>query len=82
MTILKELWTNEIQDPQIKSTYQYVIDLRERLESTCQLARENLAKASKIHKVYYDRKARSRSMKVDDRVLVLLPTDNNKLLLQ
>ena len=82
MTILKELWTNDIQDPQIKSTYQYVIDLRERLESTCQLARENFAKASKRHKVYYDRKARSRNMKVGDRVLVLLPTDNNKLLLQ
>ena len=42
MTILKELWTKKIEDPEIKSIYQYVIDLRERLESACKLARENL----------------------------------------
>ena len=45
MSILKELWTKEIQDPDVKSTYQYVIDLRERLETTCKLARDNLEKA-------------------------------------
>ncbi|KAK3085949.1 hypothetical protein FSP39_011202 [Pinctada imbricata] len=82
MMILKELWTKEIQDPQVKSTYQYVIDLRERLENTCRLARDNLQKASKRYKVIYDRKSRSRSMKEGDQVLVLLPTDNNKLLMQ
>ena len=82
MTILKELWTKEIEDPEIKSTYHYVIDLRERLESTCKLARENLEKASHKHRLYYNRKAKHRSMKVGERVLVLLPTDSNKLLMQ
>ena len=82
MTILKELWTKEIEDPEIKSTYQYVIDLRERLESTCKLAHENLEKASQKHRLYYNRKAKHRSMKVGERVLVLLPTDSNKLLMQ
>ena len=82
MSILKELWTNEIKDPQVKSTYQYLIDLRERLESTCQLARENLEKASKRYKTSYNLKAKCRNMQVGDKVLVLLPTDNNKLLLQ
>ena len=32
MAILKELWSEEITDEQVSSTYQYVIDLRERLE--------------------------------------------------
>ncbi|KAK3109194.1 hypothetical protein FSP39_025154 [Pinctada imbricata] len=82
MTILKELWTKEIKDPSVKSTYQYVIDLRERIESTCNLAKENLSQASKMHRVLYNRKARDRRLEVGNKVLVLLPTDNNKLLLQ
>ncbi|CAG2195480.1 unnamed protein product [Mytilus edulis] len=46
MTILKELWTREITDPEVRSTYEYVINLRERLESTCELVKQNLEKAS------------------------------------
>ena len=47
MSILIELWAKEIADPQVRTTYQYVLDLRERLESTAALARENLEKASR-----------------------------------
>ena len=36
--ILRELWSGEVNDEQVLSTYQYVIELRERLEQTCQLA--------------------------------------------
>ena len=32
--------------------------------------------------MYYDRRAKPRSFKVGDKVLLLLPTDSNKLLLQ
>ena len=32
MTILKELWTREIPDPEIKTAYQYVCDFNEKLE--------------------------------------------------
>jgi len=82
MTILKELWTKEISDPEIKSTYQFVIDLRDKLESTCKLAKENLKLASSKYKVLYDRTAKVRNLKVGDKVLVFLPTDKNKLLMQ
>ena len=44
MAILRELWSGEVNDEQVLSTYQYVIKLRERLEQTCQLARDNLKK--------------------------------------
>ena len=44
MAILRELWSDEVNDEQVLSTYQYVIQLRERLEQTCKLARENLKK--------------------------------------
>ena len=44
MKILKELWTGDCQD-EIRNTYQYVLELRNRLEETCQLAREILYEA-------------------------------------
>lgn len=82
MAILKELWTQDIPDTEVKSTYQFVIDLRDRLESTCKMARENLEAAASKYKVYYDKKAKVRTLKVGDKAFVLLPTDNNKLLMQ
>lgn len=82
MKILKELWTKEVPDVEVKSTYQYVIDLQERLERTCEMARENLTKASQRYRKYYNRSARDKDIAVGSKVLVLLPTKNNKLLLQ
>ena len=31
MQVLRELWTKDIEDPRVRTTYQYVLDLRERL---------------------------------------------------
>ncbi len=82
MSVLKDLWSEKELDDTVKSTYQYVLDLRQKLEQTCEIARENLSKSSKRYAKYYDRKARDRKYAVGEKVLVLLPTDNNKLLLQ
>ena len=41
-----------------------------------------LTQASDKYKAYYDRGAKPRSLEVGDKVLILLPTDHNKLLLQ
>ena len=38
MAILRELWSGEVNDEQVLSMYQYVIELRERLEQTCQVS--------------------------------------------
>lgn len=46
------------------------------------LAKENLQKSSQRYKKYYDRKTKRRSFNLLDKVLILLPTDNNKLLMQ
>ena len=59
-----------------------MIKLRERLEQTCQLAHDNLEKVQFKQKTYYDKRARSRKFDVGDKVLLLLPTKSNKLLLQ
>ena len=82
MAILRELWFGEAPDEQVLLSYQYVIELRDRLEQTCKLAHENLKKVQIKQKAYYDRRARSRKFDVEDKVLLLLPTDSNKLLLQ
>lgn len=82
MVILKELWTKEMDVPEIKTTYQYVVDLRNRLEQTCELARTELAKNQVRYKKYADQRCRDRKFQVGDKVLLLLPTDKNKLLMQ
>ena len=82
MAILRELWSGEVNDEQVLSTYQYVIELKERLEQTCQLACDNLEKVQFKQKTYYDKCARSHKFDVGVKVLLLLPTESNKLLLQ
>ena len=82
MAILRELWSGVAPDEQVLSTNQYVIELRDRLERTCKLAHEILKKVQVKQKAYYDRRTRSRKFDVGDKVLLLLPTDSNKLLLQ
>ncbi|XP_061194307.1 uncharacterized protein LOC133202481 [Saccostrea echinata] len=47
MMIVKELLTKEIPNEEVKTTYQYVLDLRERLEETCKIAHEHLENARK-----------------------------------
>ena len=82
MQILRELWTEEVESPEVRTSYQYVFELRERLEETLELAREGLESAQKKQKRYFDRKAKDRQFKVGDKVLLLRPTDQNKLLMQ
>ena len=77
MAILRELWTDEVNDEQVLSTYDYVVNLRQRLEKTYELALQNLQKVQGKQKKYYDRRARARTFKVGDKVLLLLPTDSN-----
>ena len=46
-TILKELWTKEVNIPEVKSSYEYVTELRECLEDSLKLAQEELEKSQK-----------------------------------
>ena len=82
LSILKELWTKENQTEEVRTTYEYVVDLRNRLEETLQLAQEELMKNRSRYKFYADRKRKNKDLQPGMKVLVLLPTDNNKLLMQ
>ena len=56
LQILKELWTEQ-ETPEVRNTYQYVRDLRNRLEETCELARRSLYEAQGVYKHHYDKKS-------------------------
>jgi len=45
ISILRELMTNEKVEPEVKTTYEYVLDLKDRLQSTCELAQIELHKS-------------------------------------
>jgi hypothetical protein len=82
MTILRELWSKEMPQGEVRNTYQYVLDLKDRFEETCEMVREELKKSRSRYKTNYDKKARPRHYKVGDLVLILLPTEQSKLLIQ
>ena len=82
ITILKELWSEDISEDEVKTTYQYVLDLQDRLESTCSVAKTELEKSSRKYKKHFDVKAKERRFECGDQVLLLLPTSSNKLLMQ
>ena len=82
MNILRELWTDEKCEIDVKTTYEYVIDLRNRLEETCEMAKSELEKSQETYKKHFDKSSKPRKLEIGNKVLLLLPTDNNKLLLQ
>ena len=66
-------------EEQVRDASQYVVDLRNRIEETCRLAKDNLRSTSKKQKQHFDRKARQRCFIAGDKVLLLLPVKRNKL---
>lgn len=80
--MILKLMTKDIEPGEVKTVYQYVLDLRERLEETMKVAQEELKKAQGRHKNNFDKRAKVRNLKVGDKVLVHLQTNTNKLLMQ
>ena len=80
MSVLKRIWTKEVEgDTPERSEVQYVLDLRERLASTCEVAQRNLSTAKKRYAKHFNKKTRERWFEPGDEVLLLLPEKKNKL---
>ncbi|MFZ2537708.1 MAG: reverse transcriptase domain-containing protein, partial [Oscillospiraceae bacterium] len=79
LQILKQLMSKENIETEVKTTYQYVLDLRERIHDTCALVQQELRKSQIKNKINFDKSAKHRSFKVGDTVLLLLPLETNKL---
>jgi len=71
----------EQADPEVRTTYQYDVNLRNRLEETWEMAHEELRKHQVIEKRQFDYHAKDRIFKHGDLVLILLPTSDNKMLM-
>jgi len=71
MTLLKRIWTGEDENVEVKTAYQYVVDLRERIEETCELAKNELAKVQARNQRYYNRRTRERKFHTGDSVLLM-----------
>ena len=80
LDVLREDWTGDRGIAVPVATY--VIEMRERLAEMTHLVAKHAAKSQQRQKQSYDKRARSRSLEVGDKVLVLLPTTTNRLKLQ
>ncbi|XP_076461701.1 uncharacterized protein LOC143294155 [Babylonia areolata] len=79
LSVLRQLWTDEHTSEEVRTTAEYVVDLRNRIEETCELARRNLAAACQRHAEVFNRKSQNRVFSPGDKVLLLLPQRHNKL---
>lgn len=79
LDVLRETW-EAAEKPSPINIVSYVLKMREQLEKTTAMARQNLLQNQVRQKEWYDRTARTRSFEEGDEVLLLLPTSENKLL--
>ena len=84
LDVVKEAWESEQaeQSGVEESVVSYVLSIQEKLNQMAGLVRANMEKAQATQKHWYDRKSRERALNEGDKVLVLLPTSNDKLLAQ
>ncbi|XP_076438810.1 uncharacterized protein LOC143277793 [Babylonia areolata] len=81
MQILREHWLHP-QRPEIQTAAEYVVELRNRIAESCTIAQQNLERASRRYKGYFDAKAKQRQFAEGSKVLLLRPTKQNKLELE
>ncbi|XP_036065872.1 uncharacterized protein LOC118598010 [Oryzias melastigma] len=80
LSLLKEIWEGDQPHLKTVNVISFVIQMRERLEKMSELAQAHMVEAQKQQKVWYDRSARQRSFSPGQKVLVLLPSSDSKLL--
>ena len=80
LSIIKEEW-EEFNPEEVKqSAISFILDARERLKKMVSIANSKESNEKKRQKIYFDRNAKDRELKVHDKVFILLPTSENKLL--
>ncbi|XP_075753964.1 uncharacterized protein LOC142818437 [Pelodiscus sinensis] len=78
LNLLKETW--EEQESRARGSVLYIIHLREKLRQLGEFAKANLWEAQVRQTQYYDQRARFWEFNPGDRVLLLLPIRESKLL--
>ncbi|CAM5168724.1 unnamed protein product [Eretmochelys imbricata] len=78
LDLMRDEWEGKAT-PDGESVVEYVLIFQERLAELMGLARENLARAQRKQKVWYDHTVRARAFATGDPVMVLIPVRKNKL---
>ncbi|XP_014831825.1 PREDICTED: uncharacterized protein LOC106909856 [Poecilia mexicana] len=80
LALLKETWAGEEGREEPVNVISYVMQMRERLQKMTALAQQHMAAAQKYQKAWYDKSARQRTFVPGQKVLVMLPSSESKLL--
>nr|XP_043871756.1 uncharacterized protein LOC122760682 [Solea senegalensis] len=80
LDLLRKHWEAPSSNLHDRGVVQYVLEIRERLARYQEEAEVNLSEAQKHQKTWYDQQARHREFQPGQKVLLLLPSSNNKLL--
>ena len=82
MDIVKDILSGNEHSTETVSVFEYIINLKERLAKACEMAKLASEEASAKARHFKNANAKVlREFKVGDQVLLLLPTDHNKLLM-
>ena len=76
LKLVKEKWLDSEEKMDLLS---YVTTFKDRLANTCTMASKHLEQAQSGMKTWYDKKAKTRSFKAGDKVLILMPMPGNAL---
>ena len=58
LSVLRYIWADEDINEQTRTTYQYVLELKDILESTCKLAHDELRKVQGTQNKWFNKKLR------------------------
>ncbi|KAL2102386.1 hypothetical protein ACEWY4_001554 [Coilia grayii] len=79
LDLLRDAWVT-LKPQESDSVLSYVLKMRDKMEEMSGLVEDNMTKAQQNQARWYDQRARERSFRPGQQVLLLLPTTENKLL--
>lgn len=80
LALLQETWEGSPERKEPTNVVFYVLQMRERLQKMTTLAQNHLAEARERQRTWYDPLARERNLEVGKKVLIMLPSQESKLL--
>lgn len=80
LDLLNATWTSPNPKASERGVVQFVLQMRDRLAQYREKAADNLREAQRTQKLWYDKQARTRNFEPGQKVLLLLPSSNSKLL--
>ena len=79
LCMLEDLWSEDSEPSPDKKYYENFLEIRERISKTLEITRQEINKSQETQKHYYDKRTKKKDILPGDEVLVLLPTDTNKM---